>query len=80
MLIKDDQMRLHALSHELDSLRSQRNALCDRFMSKGCDVPLFCIQLDAIGKKFADNCLFASIYNESKFFKEIWCSSFNHPN
>ena len=35
-------------------------------MNNECDIPHFCIQLDFIGKKFADNCLFASIYNSSK--------------
>ena len=35
-------------------------------MNNECGIPHFCIQLDLIGKKFADNCLFASIYNSSK--------------
>jgi len=57
---------LKALRTELAALREQRNQLCAKFLRKECGIPDFCVQLDEIGKKLADNCLFASIYDLSK--------------
>ena len=50
----------HILEKELHSLRQQRNVLCGLFLSQGCKIPEFCMALDRLGKKFADNCFFAS--------------------
>ena len=65
-IFREDELRQQALKAELASLRSQRNELCSKFVKKNCNIPQFCIQLDCIGKKFADNCLFATIYSLGK--------------
>ena len=61
-----DSLRGVILDNELQSLRQQRNDLCGRFIERKSDIPDFCIQLDVLGKKFENNCLFASIYNLGK--------------
>ena len=65
-IFREDELRQQALKAELATLRSQRNELCAEFVKKNCSIPEFCIQLDCIGKKFADNCLFATIYSLGK--------------
>ena len=65
-IFSEDDLRKVALNTELAGLREQRNELCAQFASNRCDIPEFCVQLDFIGKKFADNCLFASIYRLGK--------------
>jgi len=66
-IYSEDALRYVALQTELSRLRQQRDELCGLFSKRGCGIPEFCIQLDLIGKKFADNCLFASIYNLHDF-------------
>lgn len=62
-----DELRMMILDAELESLRQQRNNLCGRFIAMKSDIPDFCISLDLIGKKFENNCLFASIYRLGKW-------------
>ena len=61
------------LEAELLSIRSQRNSLCDAFLEQRCDIPHFCIELDVIGKKLADNYLFANLNGQGKSTLEgLW--------
>ena len=55
-----------ALSFELENLRAQRNELCKLFLSQQCKIPDFCMGLDRLGKKFADNCFYASTQGRCK--------------
>ena len=55
-----------SLAAELTSLKKRRDVLCSQFVRKEIGIPSFCMHLDLIGKKFADNCLFASIYRLGK--------------
>lgn len=55
-----------ALSNDLNTLIKCRDRLCGDLIDKRCDIPTFCIQFDRIGKKFADNCFFASVKNLRK--------------
>ena len=48
------------LENELETLRLQRNELCNLFFKKEVRIPDFCMALDQLGKQFADNCFFAS--------------------
>jgi hypothetical protein len=51
----------------LEKLRAERNEICARFLRNKCDIADFCIALDLVGKKFVDNCLMASAFQNSKF-------------
>lgn len=48
-------------------MRRQRNDLCGRFMRLKCPLPAFCVELDALAKRFQDNCYFASFLNYRKY-------------
>ena len=55
-----------ALGIELEALRAQRNELCRLFLCQQCKIPDYCLGLDRLGKKFQDNCFFASTRGHCK--------------
>ena len=50
----------------------QREELCGAFIKKSIDIIYFCISMDKIGKRFADNGFFASAHSYSKYLLLVW--------
>lgn len=65
--MKISTVKYGALKSELRSLRRERNDLCDQFLSRKISIPTFCVQLDALGKRFQDNCFYASHLEYRKY-------------